>query len=217
MSQEKSSLSYFLTPAGAVIALIAFFLPWVKLSCAGQIQNLTGFQMAKGDNWYWAVLACAAAILFVFFYLRSRTDLGKVKKLTVAAAMGGLGILLYKYYDFKTSMDSMESFTGSSGWQASSGSQDLQLTLQIGAYACLAGFILAGLGGLFMRTEESPKLVMNPQPSTVLRGTASRSGTGKVSSAAKKETQECTFCINGLPPGFISCPECGAQKPKVSS
>lgn len=217
MAQEKSTLSHFLTPAGAFIAILAFFLPWVRMSCAGQMYKATGFQMAKSDNLYWVVFAGAVLILLAYFYLRSRWDLGKVKKIVVGSALAGLGILLYKYFDFKSSMDSLENFSGTQGFQglqSQAGAQDLQFTLQIGAYACLAGFVLAGLGVLFMREPEIPRVVIDSERSSVSRRTTAASS-ATPSSFNKPQSTDCNFCVNGLPAGFVSCPECGAQKPTV--
>lgn len=224
MEQEKSSLSYFLTPSGAILALIAFFLPWVKLTCSGQVHNINGFQMAKQDGVYWVVFAAAILILVAFFFLKSKWSLGKIKKLSMVSCLAGMGILLYKYFDFKSSMDSMQQFMGSSGnWQQSlqqSGAQDLQLVIQFGAYVCLFGFVLAGLGALFMKEEgeSRPRVVMNREPSEINRKTDtafSRNVSPGSPANRQSETAECQFCVNGLPPGFISCPECGAQKPAV--
>jgi hypothetical protein len=224
MSQEKSSLSFFLTPAGAIIAVVAFFLPWVKLSCSGQVFNLNGFQLAKNDALMWVVFAAAILIGIGFFFLRSKWDLGKIKKLSLISSVAGIGILIYKYIDFKSSMDSMGQFMGNQNWEQSlqqSGAQDFQITLQFGAYACLIGFILAGLGSLFLKEEEEfrPRLVTD-RPANTVRQTGqaySRNVRNASPGAAPKPASECQFCVNGLPPGFISCPECGATKPAVMS
>ena len=224
MEQEKSSLSYFLTPSGGILALIAFFLPWVKLTCSGQVHNINGFQMAKQDGVYWVVFAAAILILVAFFFLKSKWSLGKIKKLSIVSCLAGIGILLYKYFDFKSSMDSMQQFMGSSGnWQQSlqqGGAQDLQLAIQFGAYVCLFGFVLAGLGALFMKKEgeSRPRMVIDkPSAETFRKSGTSFSRNASHSSPANRQTEtgECQFCVNGLPPGFICCPECGAQKPAV--
>jgi hypothetical protein len=227
MSQEKSSLSYFLTPAGAIIAAVAFFLPWVKLSCSGQVFNMNGFQLAKNDALMWVVFAAAILIGIGFFFLRNKWDLGKIKKLSFVASLAGIGILLYKYFDFKSSMDSMGQFMGGAGggnWEQSlqqSGVQDFQITLQLGAYACLIGFILAGLGALFLNKEEEfqPRVVTDRSANSVRQTSQaySRNVRNSSPSATPKPASECQFCVNGLPPGFISCPECGATKPAVMS
>ena len=224
MSQEKSSLSYFLTPSGAILAVLAFFLPWVKLTCSGQVHRVSGFQLAKNDQLYWVVFAAAILILVGFFFLKNKWEWGKIKKLSLFSSLAGMGILLYKYFDFRSSMNSMEQFMGGSstgGWEQSlqQGSQDFQLTLQFGAYACLLGFILAGLGALFFKEEEGfrPRTATD-SPASSVRKTASaysRNLTNPRPSARKTEAAECQFCVNGLPPGFISCPECGATKPAV--
>ena len=224
MEQEKSSLSYFLTPSGGILALIAFFLPWVKLTCSGQVHNINGFQMAKQDGVFWVVFAAAILILVAFFFLKSKWSLGKIKKLSIVSCLAGMGILLYKYFDFKSSMDSMQQLMGNSGnWQQSlqqSGTQDLQLAIQFGAYVCLFGFVLAGLGALFMKEEGAnrPRVVMNRESSEINKKTGaafSRNISPGSPVNRQSETGECQFCVNGLPPGFISCPECGAQKPAV--
>src|SRR4030067_1754425 len=207
MGQEKSSLSYFLPPSGGILALIAFFLPWVKLTCSGQVHNINGFQMAKQDGVYWVVFAAAILILVAFFFLKSKWGLSKIKKLSIVSCLAGMGMLLSKYFDFKSSMDSMQQFMGGSGnWQQSlqqGGAQDLQLTIQFGAYVCLLGFVLAGLGALLMKEEgeSRPRVVMNRESSESTRKTgAAFSQKLSHSSPANRqsETGECQFCVNGL-------------------
>jgi len=226
MTEEKSGFSSYLTPAGAIIAGIAFFLPWVKMSCAGQVMNANGFQLAKNEGLFWLVFGAAILVAVAYFFLRSKWGLGKIRAVVMISSVIALGILLYKYFDFKSSMDSMQGFTANNQqWQSMNESMggsnsEIEFSLQFGAYICFLGFILAGLGGLFMKEKTAPRLASSGRPATVMGGTARRNfrnstSPGEYRPSQKTPETECQFCVNGLPPGFISCPECGAQKPPV--
>jgi hypothetical protein len=64
MSENKGDKKVFLTPAGAIIALICFFLPWVKVSYAGKVKNVSG---AEVGGIFWLVLVSALAIIGALF------------------------------------------------------------------------------------------------------------------------------------------------------
>ena len=53
----------WISPAGAVIALICFFLPWYDYSCGEKIVTERGYDMA----WpFWAIPVAAAGMLLAF-------------------------------------------------------------------------------------------------------------------------------------------------------
>lgn len=224
MSESKSSISWFLTPGGALLACFAFFLPWVKMSCSGQVYNVSGFQMAKSDGFYWVIFACALLIAVGYFFFKNKMGWGNFKKLTLGASAVGLGLAIYKYVDFRSSMSSLNNFTGAMGGQSTNldlgntaGLQDLQFSLQIGAYACLVGFVFAFLGGLFMPTS-NPNTYWssstNPNPYNRKVGGNPAPGTsGKMRSSADAG---CGFCTNGLPAELLTCPQCGAPSKTVA-
>ncbi len=60
----------FLSPGGAGLVIICFFLPWVKFKCAADdaSHNMSGFDLANHANMIWLVLIAAVFIIGVFFY-----------------------------------------------------------------------------------------------------------------------------------------------------
>lgn len=58
--------------SAAIIVLVCFFLPWVKVSCAGASDNLSGLDLARQDSpLLWLVPLLVGAVL-VFGLLRIR-------------------------------------------------------------------------------------------------------------------------------------------------
>ena len=62
-------LKAFLSPAGAGLVLICFFLPWVRVSCAGKEMIISGHTLG---GVFWLVLGAAALSLAAFFYFHKR-------------------------------------------------------------------------------------------------------------------------------------------------
>jgi hypothetical protein len=129
----RTHLGIFLTPTGATIAAISFFLPWIRISCLGT-RNYSGFDMG---GLFWLVPTSAAFILigFVVVSVLKRMSLARyvVPACTAIAAVAvayacltmpsGKRILLVKI-----------------------GPDDVNLRLFFGAYSTILGFVLAVIG-----------------------------------------------------------------------
>ncbi|MDD4050941.1 MAG: hypothetical protein PHR28_03430 [candidate division Zixibacteria bacterium] len=135
-------LSPFVTPAGAAIALICFFLPWVEASCGPVTVRANGPRIG---GVFWLVLAAAIVILVTFPYFWKRREWFWLKIVTLAASAVGILVILYKFLD-----------------TFSSGKIDLKLTdigsiLRIGSFGTIFGFVLAALGAFYFYPNGSPK------------------------------------------------------------
>ena len=124
--------SRFITPAGGVIALFCFFMPWVKISCMGNtISNASGFDLAtkSGGDLIIVALIAAVAIIGISVYMLMQQTPWK-SKLPVFIS-SGIGICCLWISLFK-------------GGRPSSGG--LEATLQFGAFGTIIGFILSIIG-----------------------------------------------------------------------
>ncbi len=123
--REKSSGSAMISPAGAAIAAICFFLPWVKLSCAPE--PMSGAQLG---GILWLALIAALAILVVVPLYKSRGRAGDARPIVLISALVGLGVMAYK---------AIQIFGGQAA-------QQLGAQVQFGAIGSALGLLVA-LGG----------------------------------------------------------------------
>jgi apolipoprotein N-acyltransferase len=89
----------WLTPAGAAIALICFFLPWVEFSCGEMRKSISG---AEIGGIFGVVFAAAALSLLAFFYFKNTDELPRAKPIVILCSLVALAILIYRYFGFKS-------------------------------------------------------------------------------------------------------------------
>jgi ribosomal protein L40E len=92
---EKNS-SLILTPAGGLIALICFFLPWLEMDCGFWKITASGLDLASRSGSYgsaslilmlmWLIPICAIVIVISYFMKSSNPNL-KVKSLVMLASI----------------------------------------------------------------------------------------------------------------------------------
>ncbi|MCX6827899.1 MAG: hypothetical protein NT002_01255 [candidate division Zixibacteria bacterium] len=140
--KDLKKFSIFLTPAGAGIAIICFFLPWVKVSCGTVTVEASG---ARIGGIFWAVLAAAIIIMLSFFFFWKRKELIKARLVTLIGAVFSVAVMLYKFID---------AFGGS---PSNINVSDIGGVLRIGAFGSFAGFLLSVLGTAFMIDEKEIK------------------------------------------------------------
>jgi energy-coupling factor transporter transmembrane protein EcfT len=137
----------FISPSGALLAILCFFMPWIKISCMGEAQYFSGAQLASehGQHIFWALLACAATILVVFVVCKYRKRLDIARPIVMLCAATGILILLFRYFDsskeIKTDMGVIRM-------------QDLGITVEFGIVGTFIGFVLA-LAGTFFLTRDT--------------------------------------------------------------
>jgi hypothetical protein len=139
-------LSPFATPAGAAIASICFFLPWVEASCGPVTVRATG---ARIGGIFWMVLVASLVILVAFPLFWKRRQWFLLKVITLAASAGAILIILYKFFDV-----------------FSSGKANLKMTdigsiLRIGSFGTVFGLLLAAWGAIYF---ESGKTLQGSPP-----------------------------------------------------
>jgi uncharacterized membrane protein len=141
MSETKENKKLFLTPAGALIVLICFFLPWVKVSCAGRVKNVSG---AEIGGIFWLVLVSALAIIVAFFYFRSQKKIEKSRPVAIPGSLLVLAVIFIKYVSLAWGQKSVF---------AKAGSKVIDCTIQLGAIGTVIGFVMTIIGSLFLKTS----------------------------------------------------------------
>lgn len=134
--------SVFLTPAGAGIAIISFFLPWVRVSCGTITVEASG---ARIGGIFWAVFAVAVAIFLAFFYFWRIRQLLKIRLAVITGAVFSLTVMLYRFFDAFGGEPSDIKFS------------DLGGALRYGAVGEFLGMLAAIWGMLFIERPASDK------------------------------------------------------------
>jgi hypothetical protein len=140
MSKNKEDKKVFLTPVGAIIALICFFLPWVKVSCAKTLKSVSG---AEVGGIFWLVFVAALLIIVAFFYFRSKKQIGRSKAVAILGSTAALVVVFIKYASLAW---------GQKNLLVKAGSKVIDCTIQVGAIGTVIGFILVIIGALFLKT-----------------------------------------------------------------
>lgn len=132
-SNDADSRLILLTPAGATIALISFFLPWIQISCLGK-SSYSGMDFG---GIYWVVPLMTIVILGCFFLLRKRQRLDLLKPVTIAATVIACGVIIYGCFAVAG---------GKKILVVRLGPDDVHLKVHVGAYGTLLGYLMAVLG-----------------------------------------------------------------------
>jgi hypothetical protein len=140
MSENKDDKKVFLNPAGAILALICFFLTWVKVSCARTTKSFSGPEIGCI---FWLVLVSALAIIVAFFYFRSQKKIEKSRPAAMLGSLLALAIIFIKYLSLAWGQKSVF---------AKAGSKVIDCTIQLGGMGTVMGFILAIAGAGFLKT-----------------------------------------------------------------
>jgi hypothetical protein len=94
MWRPKSKYLEYLSPAGAAIVLICFFLPWLHVSCGAKKMILRGSSMG---GIFWLVFASAVLILAAYLYFKKRGKAEHARFFFLIGSITALVILIYKY------------------------------------------------------------------------------------------------------------------------
>ena len=141
MKDKLGKFSIFLTPAGAGIAIICFFLPWVRVSCGTITVEASG---ARIGGVLWLVLTAAVIILaaFIYLYLRRQRQLFRLKLISLISSATAIIIMLYKF---------ISAFAGGGGIIKLS---DIWPVIRIGAIGEFLGFVLAIGASISIRSKK---------------------------------------------------------------
>jgi hypothetical protein len=131
-----------LTPAGAAIAFICFFLPWIQISCLGR-STYSGMDFG---GIYWIVLLMSLLIFAAYFILRRMKRLDLLGLVTVAATLIAWGVIIYGAY------------TVSGGKKilfVRLGPDDVHLKIHVGGYGTFLGYAMALFGVTWRKRKRS--------------------------------------------------------------
>jgi hypothetical protein len=170
MDDDKKIL---LTPAGAGIALVCFFLPWVEFSCGEMRKSMSG---AEIGGIFWVVFGAAALCLLAFYYFRNSDEVERARPIVILGSLVALGILIYKYFDFKSgAQDGLQGLSQLSqmpNFQSSPGEQmnipDIGFNIKYGGIGTIVGFVLTLLGGLTLGSGGGGRVSGRPSKKAVI-------------------------------------------------
>jgi hypothetical protein len=117
-------------PAGFIV-LLAFFLPWITVSCSGASETVTGYDMATGvsnqdtaagyasqesddaHEYLWLIPAAGAGVL-VAAYLRHTAAITRAAATRAYAVLGvaGLAVQIYEYFKLQSDLSDIEQQIG---------------------------------------------------------------------------------------------------------
>lgn len=154
---DKLSSGHKVGGSGAAVALVAFFLPWILVSCNGQpIAELSGWQLATGTTVgegfgaqtvpsrpiFFLVAVSAIAVLALTYMAWQRGTLTPLDGFgLIGLGIAPLLILMYQFGDSK-SQAAQEGF---------------DLDFQYGLIGVVLGFLAVVIGGIMnMRADKSP-------------------------------------------------------------
>ncbi|MBS3919498.1 MAG: zinc-ribbon domain-containing protein [Deltaproteobacteria bacterium] len=180
-TKEEKDNKRFITPGGAGLAAICFFLPWVR-ACGVEI---SGFQIAnEGGDWVvWVILIVAIVILGCFFWFgEEKTDI--LKPIVVLGGLLGLAILVIRFVQFLQECKVM-------------------YEIRYGAIGTLIGFILSIFGLQFIE-DSVPKVETEKSENQ-----SQESALPRISTSTLPRINFCPECGAKVQSDDKFCQECG--------
>ena len=107
---STSNWPLFATPAGAIVSIVCFFLPWIDLDCA----TASGFRLANNldQHLLWPVLFAAIFILGILVFMTLMGTTRKAAPYIVAASVVALALLVI---EFLGALDDLSQYDVSAG------------------------------------------------------------------------------------------------------
>ncbi len=96
-NSSRSSLLAWLSPAGAIIILVCFFLPWLEVSCSGKKIVGSGFYFAQKAAPLWLIPAFAVLVLLLVIWYWKGLSLTWFKVMLMTLAALGILMLVFTY------------------------------------------------------------------------------------------------------------------------
>lgn len=100
----KSLIVPWLSPAGALMVLVCFFVPWLEVRCSGKKIIGSGFSFAADEFLLWLIPVCALLTLIVFWWLRNRTSVIGLKIGLITTAALGILMMVMTYLSIEQKM-----------------------------------------------------------------------------------------------------------------
>ncbi len=183
MSEKKDNAANFITPGGAGLAAICFFLPWIR----GCDKTMSGADMGGA---FWLVFLAAIAILAAFFIFRSNNEEEKTKPVAIICSLLGIGVLLWKYVEVKNQFRELSAF----------------IQIEIGAYGTVIGLAAALFGAAFLEESGPSNIPMSSQADQ----STGQSYTDPPQIVSKSVCPNCNKVYDGDIEGQY-CEECGTM------
>jgi apolipoprotein N-acyltransferase len=127
-----------ISPAGALLALVCFFLPWGRFSCAGVGRTLSG---ADIGGMLWIVFAAALVIPAAVAAGLLLRRLDRARLVVAGSALLALGVMLLQHLRFARGQG-----TGFGRVQP----EDLGVQLRLGGAGTVLGLLVALIGSVFL-------------------------------------------------------------------
>jgi hypothetical protein len=145
MSRPKSKFLEYLSPAGAAIVLICFFLPWLRVSCGAKRIILRGSSMG---GIFWLVFVSAAIILVSYLYFKKRGKTEHARFFFLIGSVVALGIIIYKYIAVALNPDIPFYIP----------ERMIGFELKLGALGTIIGLLMVLAGGILPGAKEGKSL-----------------------------------------------------------
>jgi hypothetical protein len=134
----------YLSPGGALLTLVCFFLPWVNLSCGpGMERRISGAGMG---GMVWVVFIAALGILGSFIFFKSQNRVQHSRPIIAVCSIVALAVILVKY---------LASRNGTSTELVRIGPEDVGASIQPGGVGTLIGLALSLAGSALIRGGSS--------------------------------------------------------------
>jgi len=151
---SKLSRGYKVSSSGAGLAVLCFFLPWIRVSCAGQSVTLSGWELAAGttvrsgfgaqqvpgEPILFLVLLAGLGVLALAYFALQRGYLTELDGLGVIG-LGALPLLVL--------------FIQFSGTRAQAAQQGFVVEYQYGLWGVILGYIAVIVGGVMNMRDQT--------------------------------------------------------------
>ncbi|MDR3580066.1 MAG: zinc ribbon domain-containing protein [Oryzomonas sp.] len=149
LKRTQSPIVNMISPSGAGLALLCFFLPWMEVSCVGQTKTISGADIG-GE--FWIVFIAALVALGAYLYFKNLNMLKTAQPIITLASLVGIGFLMYKLLKVNSGVD-----TGFGKLTLA----DFGFKPQIGIYGTVLGFLMSLLGSIELSNGISSKMVVS--------------------------------------------------------
>ncbi len=152
---------------GGAITGICFFMPWLKISCMGTPQTLTGPDLAKISALFWVILGAATITIGAIHMYRQQGRLSKAAPVIQISSVAGMLTLAYEYFRYQGGVN-----TGFGRVTL----QEMGFSIEFGAIGATIGLLIAAAGTRSMydedTTEDAAELICYSCGKTHERATA---------------------------------------------
>ncbi|GEM_PF-1674334 len=184
---SSSGLSMFISPTGAGIAAVCFFLPWLEVSCNvvnTHSKYVSGADLTKADGSLWLLLFAALTIIGAFAVCKLQNRVWKSRIVILIISIIALGYMLIKAVAVQSELNRMPNFGGFN---------PVQIKPQIGLLGIIFGFIASLIGCAFL-SKTSTATVKNYDVSFGKSETNWNAGSGEFWNAGVQPNVAALLC-----------------------